>query len=73
MNDQRHGEGVSVDVENNMYEGRFRFGKRDGQGRLTRCNMKGESNSQPEILEGIWENDEIVAALIPEESLPSSK
>ena len=62
FDDHRHGEGVSVDANNNMYEGRFRFGRRDGTGRLTRCNIDSEGNAKPEILEGVWENDEIVSA-----------
>ena len=30
QDDQRHGLGLSVDADNNMYEGQFRFGKKCG-------------------------------------------
>ena len=45
-----------------MYEGSFRFGKKSGKGRLTKCNPNSESNTKPEIIEGIWEDDELVTA-----------
>ena len=61
-----------MDIENNMYEGSFRFGKKSGKGRLTRCNPNSESNTKPEIIEGVWQDDELVGAL-PDASNGTSK
>ena len=55
-----------------MYEGSFRFGKKSGKGRLTRCNPNSESNTKPEIIEGVWQDDELVGAL-PDPSNGTSK
>ena len=39
LEDQWHGQGISVDQDGNMYEGQFQFGKRHGQGRLTKTQV----------------------------------
>lgn len=62
VDDKKHGDGVSVDAQNNMFEGKFRNGKKHGQGKLTSYNLEGGSESQPSTVHGIWEDDELVAA-----------
>ena len=50
-----------------MYEGQFSFGKKHGPGKLTKGGLiksipesfEGEQ-PQLEMIEGVWENDELV-------------
>ena len=61
LEDQRHGKGISVDENDNMYDGLFMFGKKHGAGKLTKCHTSStESEHQIDIIEGVWENDELV-------------
>ena len=62
MDDQKHGEGVSVDAQNNMYEGGFRNGKKHGKGKLTNYNLEDSNESAPTTVHGVWEDDELVSA-----------
>ena len=46
-----------------MYEGGFQFGKKHGRGKLTKCaNLQNAAASEPiiEIVEGRWENDQLI-------------
>ena len=36
LEDMKHGQGISVDQNGNMYEGQFQLGKKHGRGRLTK-------------------------------------
>lgn len=54
----RHGIGVSIDGNGSVFEGKFEFGKRQGEGKLTESCVKDPNKFS--IIEGVWENDILV-------------
>ena len=53
----KHGQGISVDQNGNMYEGQFQLGKKHGRGRLTKIPQPEQGQTEIQVIEGVWEND----------------
>ena len=70
----RHGKGISIENNGDVFEGEFKFNKRYGYGVLTKCRKvpsekadEGNAETTPEVdkqsievIKGQWVNDQLV-------------